>query len=158
VGVDHAIDYRSQDVVKEVRRIAGANEPLDLACDAIGGSSFKGSWSLLRPGGRLVLYGATSVMSGESRSPLTAVRMLAGMPIFHPVQLMRRSKSVIGLNMLTLWDTHGSLDEWMEPLGAWVEQGKLRPVVAEAFPIERAADAHRLMHERKNVGKVVLTL
>jgi NADPH:quinone reductase-like Zn-dependent oxidoreductase len=158
IGVDHAIDYRSRDVAEEVRRIAGEKEPLDLACDAIGGASFKRSWSLLRPGGRLVLYGATSQMSGESRNPLTALRMLAGMPIFHPVQMMMRSKSVIGINMLRLWDTHGSLDEWIEPLAAWVEEGKLRPVVAEAFPLERAAEAHRFVHERKNVGKVVLTV
>jgi NADPH:quinone reductase-like Zn-dependent oxidoreductase len=157
LGVDHAIDYRSQDVVKEVRGIAGAKEPLDLACDAIGGASFRQSWSLLRPGGRLVLYGATSVMSGESRNPLKALGMLARMPIFHPVPMMRRSKSVIGLNMLALWDTHGSLDEWMDPLRRWVEEGRLRPVVAEAFPVERAADAHRFVHERKNVGKVVIS-
>ena len=158
LGVDHAIDYRSQDVVKEVRRIAGEREPLDLACDAIGGASFKQSWSLLRAGGRLVCYGATSVMSGDTRNPLTAIRTLARMPIFHPVPMMRNSKAVIGLNMLKLWDTHGSLDEWIEPLRSWVDEGKLRPVIAEAFPVERAADAHRLMHERGNVGKVVITL
>lgn len=158
LGVDHAIDYRSKDVVEEVRRIAGRKDPLDLACDAIGGRSFKQSWSLLRPGGRLVMYGATSVMSGESSSRLSALKMLAGMPLFHPVQLMSNSKSVLGINMLTLWDEHGSLDEWIEPLRKWVDEGALRPVVAEPFPLERAADAHRFIHERKNVGKVVLTL
>ena len=157
LGVDHAIDYRTQDVVKEVRRIAGEKTPLDLACDAIGGASFRRSWSLLRAGGRLVLYGATSVMGGETRKPLTALGMLARMPIFHPVPMMRGSKSVIGLNMLALWDTHGSLDEWIQPLARWVEEDRLRPVVAEAFPAERAADAHRLVHERRNVGKVVIT-
>ena len=158
LGVDHAIDYRSRDVAKEVRRIAGEKEPLDLACDAIGGASFRKSWSLLRAGGRLVLYGATSLMSGERASRLKPLAMVARMPIFHPVPMMMRSKSVIGINMLRLWDTHGSLDEWMEPLAAWVEEGRLRPVVAGAFPLERAADAHRLVHERRNVGKVVLTL
>jgi NADPH:quinone reductase-like Zn-dependent oxidoreductase len=158
LGVDHAIDYRSQDVVREVRRIAGTKEPLDLALDAVGGKSFKQSWSLLRPGGRLVCYGATSVMSGERRNPISAVRTLARMPFFHPVSMMMRSKGVIGINMLALWDEHGTLADWVEPLRRWVDDGALRPVVAEAFPIERAADAHRFIHERKNVGKVVLTL
>jgi NADPH:quinone reductase-like Zn-dependent oxidoreductase len=158
LGVDHPIDYRSDDVVKAVRRIAGRDEPLDLACDAIGGRSFKQSWSLVRPGGRLVLYGAASVMSGESSSRLNALKTLAGMPIFHPVGLMSNSKSVIGLNMLKLWDEHGSLEEWVEPLRRWVDEGSLRPVVAEPFLLERAADAHRFIHERRNVGKVVLTL
>ncbi|MEA2411679.1 MAG: Zinc-binding dehydrogenase, partial [Thermoleophilaceae bacterium] len=43
-------------------------------------------------------------------------------------------------------------------LREWIDAGQLRPVVAEAFPLERAADAHRLLAERKNVGKVVLTV
>jgi NADPH:quinone reductase-like Zn-dependent oxidoreductase len=39
-----------------------------------------------------------------------------------------------------------------------MENGVVDPVVSEAFPLERAADAHRYMAERKNIGKVVLTL
>lgn len=65
---------------------------------------------------------------------------------------------MIGLNLLTLWDSKGTLDEWMEPLRRWTEDGSLRPVVAEVFRLERGADAHRFLAERKNVGKVVLTL
>ena len=38
-----------------------------------------------------------------------------------------------------------------------MEDGTIAPVVAEAFPFERAADAHRMMGERRNVGKIVLT-
>ena len=63
---------------------------------------------------------------------------------------------MIGLNMLTLWDAKGSLDEYIEPLPSGSTQGGIRPVVAEAFPLERGADAHRFMQERRNVGKVVL--
>jgi NADPH:quinone reductase-like Zn-dependent oxidoreductase len=65
---------------------------------------------------------------------------------------------VIGLNMLTLWDEKGSLEELIDPLQEWVEAGKLRPVVAQEFRLDDGAAAHRYMHERSNVGKVVLTL
>jgi len=37
-----------------------------------------------------------------------------------------------------------------------LEKGELQPVVAEVFPFDRAADAHRFIAERRNVGKVVL--
>ena len=157
-GVDHAIDYRSEDFVKAVRGITGEKRPLDLAMDAIGGASFRRSFSLLRAGGRLVCFGVSDVQAGESRNRLKAVRSLARMPLFHPVKLMRESKAVIGLNMLTIWDSKGTLDEYIQPLSEWVADGTLRPVVAEAFPLERGPDAHRFVHERKNVGKVVLTL
>jgi NADPH:quinone reductase-like Zn-dependent oxidoreductase len=157
-GVDHPIDYSTKDFRKEVRRIAGEEQPLDVVMDAIGGSSFRKSWSLLGPGGRLVCFGASSVMEGEKRNPLTMVRAVASMPVFHPVPMMRSSRSVIGLNMLKLWDAKGSFDEYLEPLRAGIENGTLRPVVAEAFPLERGPDAHRYLAERKNVGKVVLTV
>jgi NADPH:quinone reductase-like Zn-dependent oxidoreductase len=158
-GVDHPVDYRTHDVVDEVRRIAGEEHPIDLAFDAIGGRSFRQSFSLLRPGGRLVCFGASEVQAGERRSPLRALRVVAQMPRFNPLKLMSESKSVIGLNMLTLWDgREGLLDELIEPLRAWIEQGSLRPVVAQEFRLDDGAAAHRYMHERSNVGKVVLTL
>ena len=65
---------------------------------------------------------------------------------------------MIGLNMLKLWDAKGSLEEYTGPLREWTDSGQLRPVVAEAFPLEKGPDAHRFIAERKNVGKVVLTL
>ncbi|HEX8074296.1 MAG TPA: medium chain dehydrogenase/reductase family protein [Thermoleophilaceae bacterium] len=157
-GVDHPIDYTKTDFVKEVRRIGGSKQPLDLVMDAVGGNSFRKSWSVLGAGGRLVCFGASSAVSGESRSLVTAGKMLVGTPFFNPLKMMPESKAVIGLNMLTLWDAKGSLDEYIGPLTEWMEGGKLRPVVSEAFPLEKGPDAHRFIGERKNVGKVVLTL
>ena len=157
-GVDHPIDYRTHDVVDEVRRVSGEHQPIDLAFDAIGGRSFKQSFSLLRTGGRLVCFGASEMQAGERRSPLRAVRVIAQMPRFNPLKLMSESRSVIGLNMLKLWDAKGSLDEFVEPLREWLDQGRIRPVVAREFRLDDGAEAHRYVHERKNVGKVVLTL
>jgi NADPH:quinone reductase-like Zn-dependent oxidoreductase len=157
-GVDHPVDYRTHDVVDEVRRISGEEHPIDLALDAVGGRSFRQSFALLRAGGRLVCFGASEVQAGERRSPLRALRVVAQMPRFNPLKLMSESKSVIGLNMLTLWDERQSLDELIEPLRDWIEAGSLRPVVAQEFRLDDGAAAHRYMHERHNVGKVVLTL
>ena len=157
-GVDHAIDYTNQDFHREVRRISGEKQPLDLVMDAIGGSSFRKSWSLLGAGGRLVCFGASSVMSGENRSVRAIAGSLATTPVFHPQSMMRSSRAVIGLNMLRLWDAKGSFEEYLVPLREWIDAGKLRPVVADSFPLERAADAHRVLAERRNIGKVVLTV
>jgi len=58
--------------------------------------------------------------------------------------------------MLKWWDREKSLDRALEPLIEGLEKGRLVPVVAESFPFDRAADAHRFIAERRNVGKVVL--
>ena len=157
-GVDHAIDYRTQDFAKEVRRLTGDRHPLDLIVDGVGGRSFKQGYSLLRAGGRLVCIGASAVMEGETRNLPKALRTVATMPRFNAIRMMSQSRGVIGLNMLKVWDTHGASPEDTAALGRLVASGVVRPVVAEAFPLERGGDAHRFVAERKNVGKVVLTV
>jgi NADPH:quinone reductase-like Zn-dependent oxidoreductase len=82
---------------------------------------------------------------------------LSTMPWWQSLAVMNENKGVFGLNMLKWWDEEGSLDRMIEPLAPLVEAGAFDPVVAEAFPFDRAADAHRFIAERKNVGKVVLT-
>jgi NADPH:quinone reductase-like Zn-dependent oxidoreductase len=125
--------------------------------DAIGGASFKRSYALLAPGGRLIAFGASSVMSGHKRNVVKAapqaLRMLRG---FNLIDQMQESKAVIGLNMLTLWKSRGTLEPWITPLRERMADGTIKPVIAEAVPFDRAAEAHRLIGERRNVGKVVL--
>ena len=159
-GVDHPIDYRSQDFAEEVRRITGG-EGIDVAFDALGPSSFRKDYRLLRPGGRLIMYGASEVQTGESRSVATGLRTLAkspfsSMPWWKGLGVMNENKGVFGLNMLSWWDAEGGLDRVIEPLIPALQKGELKPVVAEAFPFDRAPDAHRFIAERRNIGKVVL--
>ncbi|MEK6277950.1 MAG: medium chain dehydrogenase/reductase family protein [Actinomycetota bacterium] len=159
-GVDHAIDYHSQDFAEEVRRITGG-EGIDVAFDALGPTSFRKDYELLRSGGRLVMYGASEVQSGEKRSLPTALRTLAKspfatMPWWKGLAVMKENKGVFGLNMLDWWDREGNLDRVIEPLIPALQSGDLKPVVAEAFPFDRAPDAHRFIAERRNIGKVVL--
>ncbi len=149
-GVDQAIDYTRPGWEKDV-------EQVDVVMDAIGGPSFRRSYGLLRAGGRLVAFGASSVMSGEKRNIVTAARAAIRMPRFNLIKQMSESKTVVGLNMLTLWDELGSLEPYMNAIEELLEQGALNPVVAESFPFDRAPDAHRYIAERRNVGKVVLT-
>ena len=159
-GVDHAIDYRSQDFRDEVMRITDG-EGVDVIMDAIGPSSFRKSYRSLRQGGRLIMYGASEIQTGESRDIAAVLKGLvrmpaATMPWWQSMGMMNENKGVFGLNMLSWWDREG-LDRALEPLAPELEKGTLEPLVAEAFPFDRAADAHRFIAERKNIGKVVLT-
>ena len=160
-GVDHPIDYRNRDFEEEVLRITGG-EGVDVAMDALGPTSFGKDYRLLRPGGRLIMYGASEIQTGSGKRDIRAAlramtRMpLATMPWWKSVGVMNENKGVFGLNMLSWWDREGSLDRVTEPLMAGLEKGELKPVVAQAFPFDRAPDAHRFIEERRNVGKVVL--
>ena len=87
-----------------------------MILDAVGGKSFRTGYDLLRPGGRLVAFGASAVVSGERRNLVTALRTVMRMPRFNMIKQMSESKAVIGLNMLTLWKDRGTLQPWIGPL------------------------------------------
>jgi synaptic vesicle membrane protein VAT-1 len=153
-GAPHVIDYRTQDVKAEVDRITDG-KGVDVVLDALG--EFRRSYSMLAPGGRLVMYGASNVVTGDKRNMIKALREVATMPRFNPLKLMNANKAVIGLNLLHWWDDRGSLEEVTRPLLELVDRGVIKPVIAASFPFDRAAEAHRFVQERKNIGKVVLT-
>jgi NADPH:quinone reductase-like Zn-dependent oxidoreductase len=159
-GVVHAIDYRSRDFEAETMRITGG-EGVDLIIDALGPTSFRKDYRLLRSGGRLVMYGLSEATNERGRDLAAALKSLMKMPLatipwWKSLALMNENKGIFGLNMLKWWDREGSLDRVTEPLMANLEAGRLEPVVAEAFPFERAGEAHEFIAQRRNVGKVVL--
>src|SRR3954447_11093889 len=116
-GVDEPLDYTRKGWEKNVA-------PVDVVMDAIGGRSFRRSYKLLRPGGRMVCFGASSVVSGEKRNVVTALRTVVRMPRFNLVKQMSESKAVIGLNMLRLFDEKG-LDEARGPLEEMLADGTI---------------------------------
>ncbi len=149
LGVDHPLDYRTSGWERGLPKF-------DLIMDAVGGKSFRRSYDLLRPGGRLVAFGASAVVSGERRNPITALRTVLRMPRFNLVKQMSTSKAVIGLNMLSLWKDRQSLEPWIAPLRELLDDGTIQPVVAGTFSFEEAGAAQNMITERRNVGKVVL--
>ncbi|WP_354702029.1 Narbonolide/10-deoxymethynolide synthase PikA2, modules 3 and 4 [Paraconexibacter sp. AEG42_29] len=149
-GVQHPLDYTRKGWEKGL-------PSFDLIMDAVGGESLRRSYKQLRAGGRVVAFGASSVVNGEKRSLRTAapqaLRMVRG---FNLMDQMQESKTVIGLNMLTLWKDRGTLEPWVTPLLELIEDGTIEPVVSDAVPFTDAGEAHRIITERRNVGKVVL--
>src|SRR6201998_152297 len=117
LGVDRAIDYRRDGWWKGLG-------PYDLVLDALGGTSLRRSYDLLRPGGRLVGYGVSALQQGEKRSLRRAaphaLSMLRG---FNLLSQLEDSKAVIGLNMLRLWDDRGTLAPWITPLTPALDHG-----------------------------------
>jgi NADPH:quinone reductase-like Zn-dependent oxidoreductase len=147
-GVDHPVDYAASGWERGLPQF-------DLVMDAIGGASFRRSYKLLRAGGRLICFGASGVVAGNERNVLAAAKTAAQTPWFSILRQMSASKAVLGLNVLTLWDEHGS-GRWSGPLTELIETGAIRPVLARSFRFEEAGAAHRFIAERRNVGKVVL--
>src|SRR5205807_8138293 len=78
-GADQVIDYHTADVAAEVLRVTGG-QGVDVAIDALGPKSFRADWRLLRPGGRLVMYGVSQIQTGERRNLRAALGAVAALP------------------------------------------------------------------------------
>jgi NADPH:quinone reductase-like Zn-dependent oxidoreductase len=149
LGVDHPLDYTKTGWERGLPKF-------DVILDAVGGKSFRTGYDLLRPGGRLVAFGASALVSGQRRNLVTALRTVIRMPRFNMIKQMSESKAVVGLNMLSLWKDRGTLQPWIAPLREMLDDGTVKPVVAGDFTFDEAGAAQTMITERRNVGKVVL--
>jgi NADPH:quinone reductase-like Zn-dependent oxidoreductase len=146
-------DPRWFDVVRRA-----APRGVDVVLDAVGGDSWRHGYRLLAPAGRLVCYGASVLSEGTGRNLLKTIWRVVRFPRFGTLALMNDNKSVAGVNLGHLWNDQALLAPQVEALLGYAREGKLTPRVDRTFPLAEAAAAHRYIHERRNIGKVVLVL
>ena len=154
-GVDHPIDYTRGDFEAAVRRVSPAG--IEMVMDPIGGKSFSKSYRCLGSTGRLVIYGFSAAAGPEGKRSLwRGAKALLATPRFHPLKLMRENTAVIGVHLGRLEARGALLEKELDELLRLYTAGKIKPVIGKVFSLEEAAAAHRYIHSRQNVGKVVL--
>jgi len=149
-------DSRDPSWFDAVRRVAARG--VDVVFDAVGGDSWRHGYRLLAPAGRLVCYGASMLSEGSRRNIVKTIWRVLRFPRFGPLALMNDNKSVAGVNLGHIWNDEALLAPQVEALLGYARAGKLTPRVDRTFPLTEAAAAHRYIHERRNIGKVVLLL
>ena len=158
LGVDHLIDYRTDDFEKRARQITDGRG-VELILDAVGGDSLKKGYRLLAPTGRLGVFGLSSAATNKTGGFLGMVSALAQTPWFqfNPLSLMNANKGVFGVNLGHMWGEVDRMRRWMDQLlGLW-DEGAIKPQIAREFTFDEAAAAHHFIQDRRNVGKVLLT-
>lgn len=157
IGVDHAIDYEKNDFVNVIQKFAP--EGIEMVMDPVGGKSWQKSYECLGPMGRLVVYGFSAAAGGEGKKNLLkAGKALLETPRFHPLKLMSKNIAVIGVSLGSLGSRASVLKAELNELFKMYGTGKIKPMIGKTFPLADAAGAHRYIHERKNIGKVILTV
>jgi len=155
------IDYRNQDYVEEIHRLTSRG--VDAVFDPIGGSHLWHSRKALRPGGRVVGYGNTTSLRGEGLgSDRTGRRnRLHGIPIYALYiaggWLLPGRRRIIPYSIQTLKRWKPAL--FRQDLIALVDllqRVKIKPLVAQRFPIAEARQAHELLEKGGVIGKIVL--
>ncbi|MGW1075821.1 quinone oxidoreductase family protein [Streptomyces sp. NPDC002537] len=131
LGADEVVTY---DGLADV----GSVDPVDIVLDAVGGELLTPALAALAPGGRLVAY-------SSGGGTIQAYDLLVG------------AKSAIGFQMaLVARHRPALMEQWRQELWELLAAGRLRPRIHAELPLERAAEAHRIIEGRANLGKVVL--
>lgn len=133
LGADATIDYRTQSVSQEVRRLTDGRGA-DLVFEHVGPATWAESLKSLARRGRLVVCGQTT--GNEVTLPL--------------IQFFAQNQTIHG----TFIGTAGEFFELLRQVSA----GRLRPVVDKVFPLSDAAEAHRRMERGEHMGKIVLSV
>jgi zinc-binding alcohol dehydrogenase/oxidoreductase len=133
LGADAGFNYRTGDWVAEARAVCDGQGP-DVVIDSVGGAHFNQVLDVVRPGGRVVVYGATQ----------SAV----------PEMILRR---VFWKQLDVRGSTMGNPTEFAALLGLFAS-GKARPVVDRVFPLAEAGAAQSHMEQAGQFGKIVLAV
>jgi synaptic vesicle membrane protein VAT-1 len=157
LGIDHLIDYRTEDFEARTREITGGRG-VELILDAVGGESWKKGYRMLAPTGRLGMFGISAAVTGKKRSVLAMLSTLANTPWFqfNPVSLMNANKGVFGVNLGHMWGEIDRQRGWADQLFDLWAQGAIKPKIARSFRFDEAPQAHHFIQDRENVGKVLL--
>ena len=141
-GADYLIDTKSEDIRERVRELTDGRG-VDVVYDPVGGEGFDKSLRSIAWGARLLVIGFAGGTTPQIPANLLLVKNCAAIGLYwgsyrrHAPQLLAES---------------------FRELFSWCEEGKLKPLVSQRFPLERAAEALTLLANRRATGKLVLTL
>jgi NADPH2:quinone reductase len=141
LGLDHGINYRETDYEQRIQELT-QGEGVDAVFEMLGGEHAAKSLRCCRPFGRVIIYGTAT---GQRHQFDTGV-------------MMAKSLSAHGLWLSVLAKDQELIIRSLQAMQPWIEQGKLHPEIGHVLPMEQAGEAHRLMLERANYGKIVLKI
>ncbi|XP_029933580.1 synaptic vesicle membrane protein VAT-1 homolog [Myripristis murdjan] len=152
-GVTHPIDYRTKDYVEEVRKISPMG--VDVVLDPLGGSDTQKGYGLLKPMGTLIVFGAANCVTGQKKNLLAMAKTWYNQLSISTQKLMQANKAICGFHLGYISDDQ-LIVRTMATLLELYNQGKIKPRIDSSYHFEEVGDAMKRMHERLNIGKVIL--
>lgn len=159
LGADFVIDKSKQDLWHEAKRVCP--EGFDAIFDANGYTTLKDGYNHLRAVGKIISYGAHSLMPKGGSGRVNYLKALMGLiksPRFSPLQLITDNKSVVGFNLSFLFARQDLANEAMTDLMRLALDKKIKPLKTTTFKFSEVGLAHQALESGTTVGKIVLVV
>ena len=161
-GLDYGINYVRDDFEIAMRQLT-QNRGVKYLLDSLGGNGLRKGIRCLKARGHAVTIGAAGIVppyglnwnSAKEWKRLAGDFMRGG--VYHPFYFIERNISVSGVQVLLLWDELEYFQRVMDELMAWHQTGIIKPHVDAILPLAQAAEAHRLVEQRRSQGKILLS-
>ena len=140
-------------------RLRKGRRLFEVVLEPRGGAHVRSSLAVLAPGGRVVCYGVSSLVSGLRRSLLRTVLSLLQTPLLTPIGLAMSNQGVFGVNLLKYFDSEESrktVSIALQRVLDGFEEGLYRSVVGGTWRLAEAGKAHEFLQSRKATGKQIL--
>ncbi|MCE7735389.1 MAG: zinc-binding dehydrogenase [Candidatus Heimdallarchaeota archaeon] len=133
------------------------DKPPNCVLESIGGKIFKRSNVCMAPLGRIVIIGGSGIQLNKW-NPLSWYKAWKSLPSTNIGKVIKYSKGFMGLHIGRLIPLIDQLRDSFDKLNSIVEENDFRPIVRDdqIFNLEQATIAHQFIHDRKNIGKVLL--
>ena len=156
IGVDVAIDYTQQDFSDIIAQHSPTNK-VDIVFDSLGGKTFRNSYKLLGPAGRIITFGTAEQINGNKTNKLGTLKMALNFGIYSPIQLLLGSKAIIGVNMLQVADHRKQVfKHCITEVVRMANEGIITPKLDQVFKVSQMAEAHDYLESRKSIGKIAV--
>ncbi|XP_062274432.1 synaptic vesicle membrane protein VAT-1 homolog-like [Scomber scombrus] len=155
-SVTHLFD-RNVDYIQEVKKISP--DGVDIVLDCLCGENTGKGLSLLKPLGTYILYGASNMVTGETKSFFSFAKSWWQVEKVNPIKLYEENKVIAGFSLLNLLFKQGRcslVKAVMDKLLCLYEQKKIKPVVDSLWALEEVKEAMQRIHDRGNIGKLIL--
>ncbi|XP_023851202.1 synaptic vesicle membrane protein VAT-1 homolog-like isoform X2 [Salvelinus sp. IW2-2015] len=155
-SVTHLFD-RNIDYVQEVKKISP--EGVDIVLDCLSGENTGKGLGLLRPLGTYILYGSSNMVTGETKSFFSLAKSWWQVEKVNPIKLYEENKVIAGFSLLNLLFKQGRCGQVktvVEKLFSLYNQKKIKPVVDSLWALEEVKEAMQRIHDRGNIGKLIL--
>jgi len=159
LGADFVIDKSSQDLWSEAKKVCP--EGYDAIFDANGYTTLKEGYNHLRAVGKIITYGAHSLMPKGGSGRVNYFKALIGLiksPRFSPLQLITDNKGVIGFNLSFLFARQDLAIEAMADLMRLASEKKIKPLKTTTFKFSEVGLAHKALESGTTIGKIVLVI
>jgi NADPH2:quinone reductase len=143
LGADSVIDHQTTESLSSAVREATGGRGVDLVFDTVGGAELREQMRCLAWNGRYLVIGFAG----------------GDIPMVKVNQTILKGISIVGVayGMSAVADPAANREDFQQ-LFAWYREGRVTPAIGHRFPLTEAAEAMRVVHGRKTLGKVVIEM